>query len=155
MRVTVFLACFAFWLALSGHWDPFHLGLGAGAAALVSALGAGQHALATMVRRLPWLAAYAAWLLVEIVRSNLQVARVVLDPRLPVEPVVVRVPAPIGGDLVVTTYANSITLTPGTVTLDVEDGTLVVHALTAASAATLSAGGMGRRVARVFGAVRP
>jgi multicomponent Na+:H+ antiporter subunit E len=152
--VIVFLACFVFWLALSGHGDLVHVALGAAAAALVSALNAGERALATMVRRLPWLVAYAGWLLVEIVRSNIQVARLVLDPRLPVAPVVVRVPAPAADDLVVTTYANSITLTPGTVTLDVEDGTVLVHALTPASAAAVASGVMAGRVARVFGARR-
>jgi multicomponent Na+:H+ antiporter subunit E len=104
-----------------------------------------------MVRRLPWLIVYAAWLLVEIVRANLHVARVVLDPRLPVDPVVVRVAMPVTDDLVVTTYANSITLTPGTVTLDVEEGELIVHALTPAMAAAVVSGDMARRIARVFG----
>jgi multicomponent Na+:H+ antiporter subunit E len=150
----LFLACLTFWLALSGHWDALHVGLGAAAAALVTALNRREQALTGMVRRLPWLTAYAGWLLLEIVRSNLHVARIVLDPRLPVDPVVVRVPAPPGGDLVVTTYANSITLTPGTVTLDVEDGEMVVHALTPASATAVTSGGMARRVARVFGADR-
>jgi multicomponent Na+:H+ antiporter subunit E len=153
--VTLYLACFAFWLALSGHWDPVHVGLGAAAAAVVTLLNRGERALTGMVRRLPWLVAYGGWLLVEIVRANLQVARIVLDPRLPVDPVVVRVPAPSADDLVVATYANSITLTPGTVTLDVEDGELIVHALTPASAAGVTSGAMARRVGRAFGVERP
>lgn len=149
--MTLFLACFAFWLALSGHWDAVHVGLGAAAATLVAVLNRGEQALTGMIRRLPWLAAYAGWLLVEIVLANLHVARIVLDPRLPIDPVVVRVPAPAADALVVTTYANSITLTPGTVTLDVEQGELVVHALTPATAAGVTSGAMGRRIARVFG----
>lgn len=149
--MTIFLACLAFWLALSGHWDVVHLGLGAAAATFVSLLNRREAALTGMVRRLPWLIVYAAWLLVEIVRANLHVARVVLDPRLPVDPVVVRVAMPVTDDLVVTTYANSITLTPGTVTLDVEEGELIVHALTPAMAAAVVSGDMARRIARVFG----
>jgi multicomponent Na+:H+ antiporter subunit E len=54
-------------------------------------------------------------------------------------------------DLARTTYANSITLTPGTITLDVEGETLVVHAITRAGGDALLAGGMARRVGRVFG----
>jgi multicomponent Na+:H+ antiporter subunit E len=153
-RVTTFLACLAFWLALSGHRDPLHLALGAASAALVAALNRRDPALPGLLRRVPRLAAYSVWLLGQIVRSNLHVARIVLDPRLPVDPVVVRVPAPAGEDLAVALYANSITVTPGTVTLDVEDGELVVHALTPVSAAGVTSGEMGRRVARVFGAAR-
>lgn len=151
--MIIFVTCFVFWLALSGHWDVVHVGLGAAAAALVTVLNGGDRSLATMIRRLPWLGAYAGWLLVEIVRSNLQVARLVLDPRLPIDPVVLRVPGPPGGDLAVTTYANSITLTPGTVTLDEEDGMLTVHALTPVSEASLAS--MAARVARALGTVRP
>lgn len=57
--------------------------------------------------------------------ANVQVARLVLDPRLPIDPVVVRYEAPFSGDLAITTLGNSITLTPGTVTLDVAGRALV------------------------------
>ena len=66
-----------------------------------------------------------------------------------------QVPAAAGGDPAVTLHANSITLTPGTVTLDVADGRLVVHALTPATAAGVTSGAMARRVARVFGTPAP
>jgi multicomponent Na+:H+ antiporter subunit E len=146
----LFVACLAFWLALSGHWDLLHLALGTASAALVVALNRHEQALTGLLRRLPWIVAYGGWLLVEIVLSNLQVARIVLAPRLPVDPLVVRVPAPTD-DLAATVYANSITLTPGTVTLDVDEGEMIVHALSPAMAASVISGAMARRVARVFG----
>lgn len=148
--MALFVACLAFWLALSGHWDAKHLALGVVSAALVAGLNRGERALTGLLRRLPSLAVYGAWLLGEIVRSNVQVARIVLDPRLPVDPVVVRVKPPADDEVVVTVYATSITLTPGTVTVDVDDGELVVHALTPVSAAGLTSGAMARRLAGVF-----
>lgn len=147
----VFGACFAFWLLLSGHLAPLELTLGAAAAALVTALHRREERLSAALRALPRLLAYLPWLLREIVRANLQVARLVLHPRLPIDPVLVRLEPRLEGDLALATLANSITLTPGTVTVDVDGRALVVHALTPAGAAALPAGAMARRVGRVFG----
>jgi len=146
----LFVVCFALWLLLSGHWDAVHLGLGAAAAALVAWLNRGEEDVSRAARALPRLAWYVPWLLGQIVRANLAVVRIVLDPRLPIDPVVVRVRAPVRQALAVATLANSITLTPGTITLDAEDGELTVHALTPDGVAELESA-VGRRVARVFG----
>jgi multicomponent Na+:H+ antiporter subunit E len=148
--MLVFAACLVFWLLLSGHWDVFHALLGAGAAAAVAWWNREDERLSRFLAALPRLVPYVAWLTVEIVKANLQVARVVLDPRLPVDPVVLRVRAVATGEAAVTTYANSITLTPGTITLDVEDDVLTVHALIRAAGDELAGGAMAARVARVF-----
>src|SRR5690606_37963533 len=89
-----------------------------------------------------------AWLLREIVVANLQVARLVLARRPALSPRVLRVPAGQSSDLERVILGNAITLTPGTVTLDLDGDTLLVHALTEASAADVEAGGMARRVPR-------
>jgi multicomponent Na+:H+ antiporter subunit E len=146
----LFVVCFALWLVLSGHWDVLHLLFGAVASALVAWLNRDEEAVSGLVRALPRLAWYLPWLLVEIVRANLAVVRIVLDPRLPVDPVVLRFRLPVRGDLAVTALANSITLTPGTITLDVEQGEMIVHALTPVPLADLEVT-FGGRVARVFG----
>jgi multicomponent Na+:H+ antiporter subunit E len=148
--VTLFVVCFALWLVLSCHWDVMHLLFGATASALVARLNRDDEVLSAVVRALPRLAWYLPWLLVEIARANLAVVRIVLDPRLPVDPVVIRFPLPVRGDLAVTTLANSITLTPGTITLDVEGDEMVVHALAPVSREELEVT-FGGRVARVFG----
>jgi len=147
--VTLFIVCFVLWLLLSGHWDAVHVGLGAAAAGLVAWLNRGEEDVTALARALPRMACYAPWLLVEIVRANLAVMRIVLDPRLPIDPVLVRVHAPGPGPLAVTTLANSITLTPGTITLDAEGGELTVHALEPGSADGIEAG-LGAWVAWVF-----
>jgi multicomponent Na+:H+ antiporter subunit E len=147
----LFVVCVAFWLVLSGHYTPLYIGLGLVAAALVAWRSRGEEIFGDAARALPGLLAYAPWLLGQIVQSNLQVVRVVLDPRLPIDPVVVRVRTALRQDLALATFANSITLTPGTVTIDVDGDELIVHALTPETAAGVTDGTMARRVARAYG----
>jgi multicomponent Na+:H+ antiporter subunit E len=89
------------------------------------------------------------WLLVQVVKSNLDVVRRVFDPRLPIARSVIRVSVGSMGPLRQAVYANSITLTPGTVTLDVGNGEAVVHALSRVAATAVEEGAMARRVERM------
>jgi multicomponent Na+:H+ antiporter subunit E len=151
-RAAVFGVCLAFWLLLSGHLTPLLVALGIVSALVVTLLTRDPEGVSEALRVAPRFAlTYLPWLLKEIAVANLQVVRIVLDPRLPIDPVVVRLRAPLRSDLAVTTLGNSITLTPGTVTLDVEGSDLVVHALARAGALGLTEGSMVRRVARAFG----
>jgi multicomponent Na+:H+ antiporter subunit E len=148
--IVVFLACFILWLALSGSTAPLHLFLGAVAAALVAWINRGDELLSAWLWRLPQMLRYAPWLLTEVVKANLQVARLVLDPRLPIDPVIVTFDSVLTSPLGRTTFANSITLTPGTITLEVDGSSFTVHAITEAMS-DLSGSEMERRVAAVFG----
>lgn len=94
---------------------------------------------------------YWPWLFVEIIKSNIDVARLILDPKLPISPTVIKVKATQVDDLGHVIYANSITLTPGTVTMDVRGGTLEVHAITQDIAEGLMSGEMDRRVTQMEG----
>jgi multicomponent Na+:H+ antiporter subunit E len=147
----LFVVCFVLWLLLSGHWDAVHVGLGAAASALVVWLNRGEEDVSRAAWALPRLAWYVPWLLGQIVRANLAVVRIVLDPRLPIDPVVVRVRAPVREALAVATLANSITLTPGTITVEAGPGEFLVHALTREGAAGLEGSEMDRRVTRIEG----
>lgn len=69
-------------------------------------------------------------LLVEILKSNIQVAKIVLSPSLPIEPSFIRVPRTFKRDFDKVIYANSVTLTPGTLTVDVDEDGFLIHALT-------------------------
>ena len=90
--------------------------------------------------------AYLVWLIKEIIVSNLHVARVILDRDLPIHPRLVRVHTTQQTDLGLVVHANSITITPGTVSLDVRDGTILVHALTDTTAEGVLSGEMDRKV---------
>ncbi len=100
---------------------------------------------------LPRLLLYAPWLVWEVVKANLDVVRRILTPSLPISPRMIKVKAGQRSDLGRVIYANSITLTPGTVSVDVEDDTILVHALTKEAADGVETGEMDRRVTRLEG----
>ena len=139
---------FGTWLAWSGVYEPLMLGLGLGScvfvAWIVSRLEGDDH------EKTPWatfarLALYVPWLLWEIVKSNLHVARVILFAPQEVRPRLMRVDCSQHTDFAQVLYANSITLTPGTISLDVRDGNILVHALTHETAEGLLDGSMDAR----------
>lgn len=143
-------AMFLFWLALSGQFTGLLIGSGAAAALLVAALGRGGPALpgpAFLFR----LTAYLPWLFLQITLSSLDVAYRVLHPSRPIDPRVIRIKNPCRTPLGTALLANSITLTPGTVTLDAGPSELVVHSVSEEAAAALQAGEMQRRVLLVEG----
>ncbi len=162
--ILLAMLLFAFWVVLSGKFDAFHLGIGAVSAVCI-AYGT-QHLLMRFpaivsadrhpVTAIAWgrLLLYAPWLAWQVALSGMQVAWLVLHPKMPISPRVVRFDAHLPHELARLTLANSITLTPGTVTLDVEGDTFVVHALTTGSAATLmpetGQGSMQRHVAALY-----
>jgi len=90
---------------------------------------------------------YVPWLLKEIVKSNLHVARIILDPRLPVQPQALWITASQKTDTALAIHANSITLTPGTISLEVEGKKLHVHAITDHTAQGVKDGDIDKKVA--------
>lgn len=147
---SVFLALFAFWLLLSGLFTPFLLAAGAGSALAVLAFA---HRMDVVDHEghpmhMGWRAVfnYWPWLAVEIVKSSWDVSRRILHPRLPISPTLVRFKPSQTTPLGLVIHANSITLTPGTISVEVAPGEFVVHALTAEGAAGLAGSEMDRRV---------
>ena len=145
----------ALWLLLSGHFhEAFLLVLGLASVVTCVAIA---HRMDVIDREghpidLTWRAPlYWLWLLWEIVKSAIDIAKVVIQPKMPIRPTVFDVKATQKSDLGHVIYANSITLTPGTVTLDVSDGVLTIHALTTAAREGLETGDMDRRVTAMAG----
>ncbi len=95
--------------------------------------------------------AYIPWLAWEIVKANIDVARRILDPRLPISPNMIEVSASQATEIGRVVFANSITLTPGTVSVVLEEATIAVHALTREAGAEVETGEMDRRVTRLEG----
>ena len=140
------------WLLLSGHYNPTLVTYGVlsclGVVALVTRLQIlDEEALPTHLGFRAFI--YLPWLFKEILLSNLAVAKVILSPKLPIHPRILRIAASQKTQVGQVIYANSITLTPGTVTLDVRHGKFLVHALTTDSAEGLLSGEMDRRVAHI------
>lgn len=92
---------------------------------------------------------YLSWLIWQIVLANLEVSKIILHPKLPISPVMKNLKISQTTDLGRTIYANSITLTPGTVAVLVEQNTILIHALTEASYQSIASNKMDARVTKL------
>lgn len=153
--VVAFCALFAFWLLLSGYYTGFLVAAGFACAAVVLLAARRMEVVdgegvPLQLWRVVFL--YWPWLSWEIVKSAWAVSKVILDPRLPISPTLVRFRplqrTPVG----LVTHANSITLTPGTITVEAKDDEFLVHGLTRASAEGCIDSEMDRRVRAMEGA---
>ena len=152
--IYTFLIMFGFWILLSGKFDLFHLTLGVISSALVSFLSTdlfmydqGKKRLSTGLRFL----LYLPWLLYQIVLSTLHVTFLALHPKMKdqIDPTIVTFKTKLKTDIAKVALANSITLTPGTITIRIEDQVFYVHAISRKAAAGLP-GEMEERLAKVF-----
>ena len=144
----------AVWLLFSGHFDPLFLTLGAISVLFAVYIGYRMevvdqegHPVRITTRAL----IFFPWLFWEIIKSNIDVAKVILSPSMSIQPQVFTVTAAQKTAVGRVIYANSITLTPGTVTIDVRGNQFDVHALTRASAGGVRGGDMDRLVSRMEG----
>jgi multicomponent Na+:H+ antiporter subunit E len=154
-RASLFTALFIFWLALSGHYTIFHTAAGAISAALIvwfaerrlKVLDLEGHAIHLTLRAIT----YWPWLIWEICKAAWDVTKITLRPTLPISPQLFKTKATQKTDLGRVIYANSITLTPGTISIDLEGKSILVHALTKAGADGVESGDMDRRVTHFEG----
>ena len=150
--IGLYSALFGVWLLLSGFFSPFFLGLAALCCGLVVAIVLRMDAVDGMPLpfSLNWrVFTYLPWLAWQIVIANIDVARRVLSRDLDIDPRIDWVPANQKSDLGTAVYANSITLTPGTISTSVKAGRILVHALSSESIADLEQGAMDQRVRRI------
>jgi multicomponent Na+:H+ antiporter subunit E len=152
--LILFVVLLAVWLLWSGHFTPLLISLGVVSCAFVAwtawRMGVVDRE-GLPVEISPRVLAYLPYLALEIVKANIDVARRIVTPRMPIGPRVFRTTAGQRTDLGRTIYANSITLTPGTVSVDLDGDEITVHALTAEAQAGVENEEMNRRVVRVEG----
>jgi multicomponent Na+:H+ antiporter subunit E len=152
----LFVALLTFWLLLSGKSEPLFIALGVASALIVTWFGAPLLAevLGTPEETprvdLLRLALYLGWLLTRIPPAAVDVAIGILIPSRRPSPGVVRFRTGLHSPAARTLLANSVTLVPGTMTLSVDGGEFVVHALTPRATRDLSTGEVQRRIARIF-----
>jgi len=155
--LATFIALFALWILLSGKFDALHIILGLLSCALVAYIssdllfpeGKPEGLLFSIWRFIK----YVPWLLYQIWLANLHVLYLTFHPRMMelIHPHIIRFQSKLTKDLSLVTFANSITLTPGTITVSVSvDGDFKVHAIDKISAEPLP-GEMEARVAKAFG----
>jgi len=127
------VSLFVFWLILSGHFEPLLLSFGVFSCALVTYVAWRMDRVDRFAFVVPLsfrFFGYLAWLVKEIAVANVNVARIILNPRLPISPIMVPFKASQKSDLGRMIYANSITLTPGTITTGTDGPIFRIHALT-------------------------
>jgi multicomponent Na+:H+ antiporter subunit E len=149
MRILGFLLLFGLWLLLSSTDNVAHVATGAIAAWVVMLLNpAGP----PHVRKLSWFAMlnYLPWIIGRILKSGFHVSRLILSPSLPISPRIIRHETKLTSDGELVVLGNSITLTPGTITVEVEPGELVVHAIDEASSTDLVSGALEAKIGRIF-----
>jgi multicomponent Na+:H+ antiporter subunit E len=152
----------AFWVLLSGKLETKYLIMGVGTSLLTTWVTLPLLRVPSENQKeyfyafdFPYskYAYYWLYLVKEIVKASIDVAKVVLNPKLPISPHVVQFTRPMVNPLAHVTLANSITLTPGTITMDIDEGVYTIHALTEGAADGLEdgQGEMMQRVSHIFG----
>ncbi len=159
-----FVILLLLWLVLSGHYDLFHVSLGVLSSAGITLMhlkirryhyeadpvfkGRGMGRAMSIPR---FVLVYIPWLIWQVIKASLQVASVVLKPNMPIDPALItfktRLPS-IGAKVLL---GNSITLTPGTITLDIDDGdNFTVHSLMDLSSGGIIDDSLPAKVARLY-----
>ena len=160
--VLQYVLLFAFWLILSGRFEAKYIVIGVLSAGLVTyftndlfhfALSYGERveAKTRLVLLQLWrFLAYLPWLLSRIIMANIQVAYLVLHPKMPIDPGLLVFRTRMRKGIAQVTLANSITLTPGTITTSLENGQYIIHTLKRSLAGELESATMQNKVATVY-----
>jgi multicomponent Na+:H+ antiporter subunit E len=160
--ILQFVALFIFWLILSGTYHLEYIIIGLVCSGLVTLfthdflLHRSRKAKEFELSAFKILASgarliiYLFWLLWAIIKANIDVALLILNPKMPIDPVFLQFKTEYRWNLTKVTLANSITLTPGTITVDLAENRYLIHAITPASASDLETANMQNRVGHIF-----
>lgn len=165
--IIQFALLLGLWLLLSGHYDFFHISMGVFSALLVVLLNLRlrkyyffEEELAEIKARMKDIFPvrlrygrvffYIPWLIWQIVVASLQVAAVVLNPKMPIDPALVRFKTKFPNTSAKVILGNSITLTPGTITIQIKKDEFLVHALMDASSTGIVDGSLPGEVAKLY-----
>ncbi len=154
-KVLLSSLLFVFWNVITATFVVYEIVLGAICAAFVAAISLSilAHSIDSRITpkvmlRFPFFALALIW---EIIKANIDVARIIISTKLPIAPRIIEYETYLPDDLPRTVFADSITLTPGTVTLELEEGVLYVHCLAPHHEEGLREGRLERMVAWLFG----
>lgn len=151
MRIFSAIALFVLWIVLSASYELIHIALGAIVASVViwiNPKGTQQ------ADRIVWHRAllYIPWLFVRIMKSGFHVSRLILQPSLPIKPELITHETPLRSDGELVVLGNSITLTPGTITVEATAGKIIVHAIDQSAQEDLLKGRFDEKVGSLFAA---
>ena len=157
-RIVIFVLLLGIWIVFSGKFDAFHLALGALSSAFITAISGnfyfenrskGMGARMAELLRLP---AYGLWLLWQIVLSNIHILKLALTPGdiKDLNPSLVRIKPKLKTEFGKYMLANSITLTPGTITIEADGDEMLIHSISKHTADGVKDDTMEKKVAKVF-----
>lgn len=153
-----FLMLFGFWIILSERFQFRYLAIGALTALAIIILNRNLGLRHSRYRdpgnsRVAWFSfvlGYIPWLVWQVILANIDVAKIVIKRDMQLRPAVLELPLKLKRGVAQVVYANSITLTPGTVTVDIQDDTVIVHALAADAGEGLISHEVHNRIAPYF-----
>ncbi len=143
-------ALFVLWMMLSARFDWIHLGLGLVLSFAVAWINSGHSPFVPKFRLWGNILLYLPWLFVKIVQSSLHLSKLILHPALPINPRLIKVETKLGHHAAVVLLGNSITLTPGTITAEVDRNTLIVHAMDEVAAEDVTSERIESKIAEIF-----
>lgn len=154
--VATFCILFLFWIFMSGQLDWWHLSWGVLSCILVAAIShdflfKGGKSNGKIFKESVFFVAYVPWLLYQIIQANMYIAYLALHPKMPrlIDPHIIKFKTILKKDFARVTFANSITLTPGTITVLIKDDHFFVHAIDKKVAQSLP-GKMEQRIASIY-----
>ena len=152
------IVMFAFWILLSGEFTFILITSGVVASLITAYLShdifVGKADLKTETGRVFKFIVYIPWLLWEIILANVEIAYLVLNPKPLIDPQLVHFKNDLKTDLGIVTLAHSITLTPGTVTVEANREEFIIHAIWQKSAEGIIGGEMQRKVKKIEGELK-
>ncbi|MEN2986448.1 MAG: Na+/H+ antiporter subunit E [Thermodesulfovibrionaceae bacterium] len=156
-KVVTFFILFGLWCIFSGMFDVFHLALGVISCLIITLISGdlifkSEKFTKSHIRDGIRFIKYLPWLFYQIILANIHVAYLALHPKMPIQPFVLEYKAKLKKDISKVVFAHSITLTPGTITMDItKDNIFVIHCISQKVADDLLTGEMEKKVGRIFG----
>jgi len=149
-KISLIISLAVLWIMLSGHYTPLLLSLGLLSVLIVAFISSRMNLIIFdqpilqlyFIKFIP----YGFWLIIQILKSNIDVCRRILNPKLPINPQLVKVKSTQTSNLAKVIYANSITLTPGTISIDLDGSEIEVHSLSEKGVDELKTGNMDKKI---------
>jgi len=158
--IIEFIILFTFWVLFSEHYQLKYIIIGLCSSALVTYLThdliynpqskTSKYNIKLIFPTSFNLLKYTFWLILAIIKANIQIAMIIIKPNMPIDPGLVQFETSLRRKVSLVTLANSITLTPGTITVELRNYTYLVHYLVRESAGDLETGLMQRKIGFVF-----
>jgi len=144
------MSLFGFWVLLSASFEWIHLSLGLICSFAVAWLNSGHSPFIPKFRLWSRVLFYLPWLFYKIIQSSLHLTKLILHPALPIDPKLISVESKLNHHAAVVLFGNSITLTPGTITAEIDRNKLIVHAIDKVSGEDFESNQMESKIAYIF-----